>query len=372
VALRIHRDELTELPIPIPGSDLASLTQEVREVKSELSAKIEKINDLQSSLFNLDNGGDEAGKGIRKLAASAEVLSAGLSQSDDLSYRIRNFYPFPLAYIYRSLQAIGGPGQRHDEILRVIENVVAFLASVGLGVGRYEGIIPHESNSNLTAEALEKAWRGGIALGTWKTLAHSTARELRGSAKTDLGADYSSIWFAGSGQSELDQRIDQLVEIRNHARHGRGPTTRVEFEEEVQKLSEQLRAVYEEIDFFINYPLHYVRKLDAPWDSQKFEVESLAYIGDHPGMSSETAWLDYPVSRQVLYIESGSHEWIPLHPIVSVQHCPQCKRKETYMLDKWTDEEKFSLKSFERGHGITASNVDIGSHVSDLFEGRQS
>lgn len=363
--------DIRSLPVPVPGSDVADAVERAHEVESELASQIRKVGKLRDELFSLQGSQEDDSQPIRKLSATAEVLSSSLFRSDDLDYRIRNFYPFPLAYTYRNLQSVNEPVRQHEEILRIVENVVSFLACVGLSVGRYEDVIPSPSHPDLEEEALKNAWRGGIALGTWKTLAHSVAKQLRGPAETDLASNYSSIWFSGRGQSDFDARVDELVESRNDARHGRGPTTQAEYKDEVGRLHEHLQSIYEKIEFFVGYPLHFVRNLDSPWSSTGFEVESLTYVGDHPGMNPETSHIQQPASQNILYIESGSHEWIPLHPLISVHHCPECKRRETYVLDKWVGEKKFALKSFERGHGIEAgeATMDIGDHASVFFAG---
>ena len=363
--------DIRELPVPVPGPDVASVVNKVHDLESELTSQIEKVAKLRDELFSLKGEESDNSRSIRQLSATAEVLSSSLLRSDDLDYRVRNFYPFPLAYTYRNLKAISEPAQQHEEILRIVENVVSFLACVGLSVGRCEGLIPRPNHSDLAQEALKDAWRGGIALGTWKTLAHAVATELQGEAETDLAGDYASIWFSGGGQSDLDACIDELIETRNDARHGRGPTTQAEYEEEVEGLHRRLQTVYEEIEFFVGYPLHLVRNLNSPWDGTGFEVESLTYVGDHPGMDPKVSHIEHPVAQNLLYIESGSHEWVPLHPVISVHHCPKCKRRETYVLDKWVGEESFGLKSFERGHGIKAEQaaIDIGSHAARFFAG---
>lgn len=362
--------EIKELPVPIPGEDVAGLVNVVKKVEHELSSQMKRISSLRGELFDFGMDGDQAGKVIRELAADAKILSSSLGRTDDLDYRVRNFYPFPLAYVYRGLQSIGNPIQQHGEILRIIEHVVSFLASIGVSIGRYEDIVPDPGEANLSEDALKDAWRGGIALGTWKTLAQSSARVLRDYGKTDLASDYSAIWFTGSGQSEFDACVDEIVQIRNDASHGRGPTTRMEYQEEVEELSSKLEAIYEEIGFLVNYPLHYIRNLDLQWGEGNFRVEHLKYTGDHPGMEVAESYLPYPVTCDLLYIESGDERWVPLHPIVSVQHCPQCKRRETYALDKWSGKEKYSLKSFERGHAVTAEDAhmeNMGDHIDDFF-----
>lgn len=369
LASRVPTQELESLPVPIPGPDVAGLADVVKEVEQELSSQMKKVTSLRRELFGFDKE-EEAGTIIRKLAADAKILSSSLGRTDDLDYRVRNFYPFPLAYVYRGLQSIGDPAQQHAEILRIVEHVVSFLASIGISIGKYEDLIPDQDNANLSKDALEDAWKGGIALGTWKTLAQSTARVLRDQSKTNLASDYAAIWFSGSGQSKFDACVDEIVQIRNDASHGRGPTTRMEYLEEVQRLSDKLEMIYEEIGFLVNYPLHYVRNLDLHWGEENFRVEHLKYTGDHPGMAVAESHLPYPVTCGLLYIESGNDRWVPLHPIVSVQHCPKCKRRETYALDKWSGKDKYSLKSFERGHAVTTEDAhmqDMGEHVADFF-----
>lgn len=362
--------ELKELPVPIPGADVAGLVHDLKEVEQELSSQMKRIKSLRGELFDFGMDEEQAGKVVRKLTADAKILSSSLGRTDDLDYRVRNFYPFPLAYVYRGLQSIGNPIQQHGEILRIIEHVVSFLASIGVSIGRYEDLVPNPDDANLSEDALRDAWRGGIALGTWKTLAQSSARVLREHGETDLASDFSAIWFAGSGQSEFDACVDDIVQVRNDASHGRGPTTRMEYQEEVEELSSKLEEIYEEIGFLVNYPLHYIRNLDLRWGEGNFRVEHLRYTGDHPGMEVTESNLSYPVTRDLLYIESGDERWVPLHPIVSVQHCPQCKRRETYALDKWSGKEKYSLKSFERGHAVTEEDAhmkDIGDHIAEFF-----
>jgi hypothetical protein len=110
--------------------------------------------------------------------------------------------------------------------------------------------------------------------------------------------------------------------------------------------------------------------MDQPFRKDTFDVDSLVYVGDHPGMRPETTSLSTPVSKGLLYVEAASDHWIPLYPFINVLYCPKCDSRETYVLDKWEGSVRYSLKSFERDHEVDQSyeRIEIGSDLENLFE----
>jgi hypothetical protein len=89
------------------------------------------------------------------------------------------------------------------------------------------------------------------------------------------------------------------------------------------------------------------------------------YTGDHPGLRQERVTLAGAVSKDKLYMQVTNEEWVQLYPIISVQYCPSCKARETYMIDRWEAQRKrVVLKSFERGH--TLENDTAGEVGADL------
>jgi hypothetical protein len=96
-------------------------------------------------------------------------------------------------------------------------------------------------------------------------------------------------------------------------------------------------------------------------------MDTLIYMGDHPGLRQEKIMLSTPFPKDKLYLELTENDWMPLYHLVSVQYCPACKARETYMVDRLDSHgARVILKSFERGH--TRDNDDAAKQVGLDFE----
>jgi len=96
--------------------------------------------------------------------------------------------------------------------------------------------------------------------------------------------------------------------------------------------------------------------------SSRIVVQTLRYVGDHPGLPQDRLECHTILKKNDLYIQIAHDSFISLFPFVTVQFCPHCKTRETFFIDRW-DGEKARLKSFERGH--TLDNSEIGNALSD-------
>jgi type I restriction-modification system DNA methylase subunit len=349
---RIRVDVLRDMPIPVPDTSLLRLVGDIHDVEDKLDRRRQKLEELRQQLFNMKDP-DRSEAHVRKLSTEVQILADGLVQADDLSYKIRNFYPFPIAWGYRSLTGIQEESERREELRRIAENLLSFLGCIGLSVMRYEQGISTDAE-HLSRKQLRYCWQGGATFGNWKDIAHLSGKQIRSNAKSPLASDFASIWFAGRAgtkTSEFYRITEELTAKRNIDSHGRG-ATRVERRERMHEFEEMVDEAYEAISFLVKYPIHLVRSIDSPWDKSTFEVSSLAYVGDHPSMQVKKSELSNPVSRGLLYIESGDDHWIPLHPWMSVAYCPTCKHRETYVVDKRSGTGQYKFKSLERGHPL--------------------
>ncbi len=94
-------------------------------------------------------------------------------------------------------------------------------------------------------------------------------------------------------------------------------------------------------------------------------VQSLRYIGDHPGMTQERTEYPDPLTKNDLYVQLRQDRRVSLDPYLTVQNCPSCKTRETYFIDRWRGKgEVAHLKSFERGH--VEQSPEIGTGLSVL------
>jgi type I restriction-modification system DNA methylase subunit len=350
---RLRVDQVSQLPVPIPGSAFLKLIEDLHRVEADLESRRERLSELRNQLFDMkDTQGTEAH--VRELSSDVQVISDSLVQTDDLAYRIRNFYPFPVAWGYRSLQTEQEETSVREELKLVAENLLAFLACVGLALLHEENVIA-DSDEGLSRKALQRRFRSGMTFGDWQKTAFESAKLLRLHGTSDLASEYSSIWFAGTSghkTSGFYHLTKKLVEMRNTDSHGRGATL-VERRNRAQKLQEKVDAAYDTVSFLVKYPMHLVTDIDQPFGQNNFEVTSLAYVGDHPHMQEQETTVSYPVTKRILYIEASSDRWVPLHPWITASYCTECKSRETFIVDQADVEAgRYRFRGFENGHSL--------------------
>jgi hypothetical protein len=141
-----------------------------------------------------------------------------------------------------------------------------------------------------------------------------------------------------------------LVQLKNDFKHDRYPQT-YEYEIAIQNLREILQKCHQNIGFFVQHPIRFVQNYNQDWQTGLTNLNTLVYIGDHPGLKQEQIIIKNPVPKEHLYLELNREKLTALYPLISVHNCEFCKTPETYIVDFWNkSENKIRLKSFERGH----------------------
>jgi type I restriction enzyme M protein len=357
--------DLRNVEIPIPAESVIHLITNIYKVENELIQRVEKTQSLRTKLFNITDP-EEVQKQLDELGTDAQILSSSLIQADSLDYQVRNFYPFPLAYAYRTLSAIYDPVQKYPEQLRVAENILVFLAVTGLTL--MQSCETLKNQTDITNSTVNKFFGGGISPGDWQSLAYFAGRSIRGQRRYAVGDSFASLWFKGAGTKESDfaKTTKTLVELKNDFKHDRGPKTPHEFALASKELQDHLDTCYTQLSFFVKYPIRSVQSINIDWQTNKAILETLVYEGDHPGLRQERVEHSKPLTKDMLYLELDKDLWSPLYPHVSVQYCQSCKTRETYFIDRWDGQGgKITLKSFERGH-THESDADAKQVATDM------
>lgn len=155
--------------------------------------------------------------------------------------------------------------------------------------------------------------------------------------------------------------------MKNDFKHDRGPQTANEYVAAVQEVAEILYQCMHEIAFFVQHPMRLIQDSDIDWKTRRTLVNTLVYVGDHPGLRQEKITLNDAVPKGKLYFELKDETLMPLYPLISVQYCEPCKMREAYMIDRWDGPGgRTILKSFERGH--THDNDAIAKTIGTDFE----
>jgi type I restriction enzyme M protein len=354
---QLRLTDLLKIEIPIPDDSVIQLITSIHQVENELIQRIEKAQELRTKLFNITDPG-EVQKQLNELGTDTQILSSSLVQADSLDYQIRNFYPYPLAFPYRSLSANYDPVLKYPHQLRVAENLLVFLAAIGLTIAQINDGL--KAQSEITATSIQDYFQGGISPGDWQSLAYASAKVVRGQRRYAIGESFAALWFKGSGTkiSEFTNHTKTLVKLKNDYKHDRGPKTPQDYAISSEDIQGILDSCYAQLGFLVKYPIRLVQSMDMEYLTNVAILETLVYEGDHPGLRREQVRHPKPLPKDMLYLEINKDLWAPLYPQINVQYCQSCKSPETYFIDLWEGTDgKVTLKSFEHGH-THDSNTD--------------
>lgn len=334
-------ESLDDLPVPVIQPDPVSDINDLTTLEKDLQKKIEESKSLRLALFESPDAKSfqESVSRIRRLS---KLMKEGLDSVDDLDYQLANFYPFPLAFSYRSIASIVNPIQKYTELLRTMENILAFLGSLLLAKLFVAGI-------NFDYLDLHRKWSLGITPGTWKEIISRTTKPIRQADPYFFPELFSAI--AGK---EFLSILERFTVEKNDFKHDRGPKTEKAY----------LRA-YDDANTYVRQCLRYmapltelnllkVSDIDADRKGQIL-LTCLSLRGDHPTFHQVAKHYKEPVPKGLLYVEKDP-DWLCLQPFISLETCDQCGVNEIFFVDKMTDRGAL-LKSFERGHTLFSLQV---------------
>ncbi len=338
---------LAEWTIPILPTEISQQLVTAAKAEEAIRQRADRLESIRHSVLIADSR-EEFEQQILALKTITEVFSSSIESSDDLNYKIRNFYPFPLAYSYRFLDSIVNPAELYREQLRVAENILAFLGSLTLAlVG---------NDSSIAGINTKEAWRKGISAGHWLNLATKGASLLTEGKAGGLAVGLRSLWNKGKRETQFHTCISKLLTARNKLSHGQGPKIEPEFASASVEIATHLQVCMSALEVFIQFPIRLISNIDIDRRTHIPMLDTLKYVGDHPAHPQEKVRHRNPLPKGILFLDVGYGRWETLFPFVTVQYCPNCKTRETYFVDKWSD-KKAHLLSFERGHEVESQDV---------------
>jgi hypothetical protein len=337
------------IAMPVFSGDVARGLRELADLEQTLRTKADKLRAGRLDIFS--PGPDYLTQTrIQSLRQTSKAMSESLQQAETLDFQIRNFYPYPLAYGYRTLIGVTVPAAKYPEQLRVAENILAFLASLSLA-------LISAADRDRVGIDVEKSWRGGVSPGHWREMAQKCSAVLSAYADNRLAQALSNLW-RDKKKSSFQKTTDHLITAMNDFKHHRGPKTEEDFQSSIQQIDGYLRDCLADLAFLTEYPSRLIRDMTAVRGSRTVSIIALRCTGDHPGLAQEQ--VPYPESliKDDLYIEIDENRWASLYPFLISRTCSQCKTREFYFIDKWSDSRAI-VKSFEQGH--TQELSDIGN-----------
>jgi N-6 DNA Methylase len=330
----VSAKELAQFPVVLPElrqqnqivSDALELGQTVASLQALM---IEGEQALKENLFGLN-----AAKGkFQKFSATTE--EARYQQ-----------LPFPIAVVQRKIKNAPNNTQKFSLLIELFEVVVRFIALVHLA-----DYINNRKQAVLVAQVPDIKKLFAPTLGDWVGIFKAFARIKTGAESTPFLTEIESFRL-----DKYQRTLQEFVDIRNASLRGHGATlTEDEYELRFQEHAPKVYDLVSSLGFHANYTLVKTGQMEKDGDFYKIAVHTL--MGDNPHFEAGQIVLRTPLdTNKVLYL-NRNQESLVLDPYIVLERCPECRRPEVLLFDKFSD-KKITYLSYESGHRPALATAD--------------
>jgi hypothetical protein len=339
--LDITRGVLDRLYLPVAEEQLLEAVGSIAEAGRMLREWGDEAIRALDSIFALESPTSARAALIERGRESRLRVDAARGV-DDFDYRVRNLYPYPVAYRWRSLSSIASKDDAQQTLRELrfgFEHILAFAGCLAAAVARHERLdLPELRRFGATDDYK-------TFLSTWTDILDQVGKKVK-SGKTDNPLLLRMATF------REDQVVDGAVARLTQYRHAEAHTLSVDGEGLAGQLVVDVQTLVDGMSFLADYEL--VEIVDTHWDGIRREnrVKYRAYVGDHPIVPVRTVTIaQSEIDKGSLYLRlKDSKEFMaPLRPYLLGRRCDSCKQWATYYLHA-TNGDKAKIKSIEHGH----------------------
>jgi hypothetical protein len=253
--------------------------------------------------------------------------------------------PFPIAVVFRKVVNAPNSTQRFSLLIELFEVVIRFVVLVNLA-----DYINGRRRESLIAQipACQKLY--APTLGDWVNMFGSLA---------ELKASPESVPFLREIKhftlDKYRRTLNEFVDIRNTSFRGHGATqTEQEYELKYQEHAPKVFDLIKSLGFLANYML--VKTGPMEKEGEFFKVGIQLLMGDNPHFEHGVITSRTPFdTNRVLYLNQ-EQESVVLDPYIVLENCPECRRPEVLLLDKFND-RRITYLGYESGHKPSFENV---------------
>lgn len=355
--------DLRAMRVPVPDPALAAALADLSAAAATLASWHDEATTLLRGLFQNPSASvarRQVIQGGRHIRMRAELGG----RLDDFNQTVRAQYPFPIAYRWRSLEALrSGPDldATYRAALDTYEVLVCYLAQIAITMARIAGVHVGELTKIRAKLAGERV---GLGLGDWSAVLDEVAgRQLAALPdETPLG---DVRLFLPPGGEACAARI-RLTRRRNNQAHLQ-PVASHELADAVESTLADLTLLMQQADFLVDMPLIHVAS--SRWDSlaQRGTLRTQHLMGDHPVVPYHTEETDRnDLEAGSLYVGDAEGKLHLLRPLLVGRECPACQTWSTFHVDHAT-KDGIRMKSLEHGHTIIDSDVRVALASIGLF-----
>lgn len=345
--------QLGQLPVPMPDQSLLSALADLRATETQLRSWALDAAAAKAAVL----GEHAQDAGLLELHSIGQLLRQRVTaaqQLDDLSYRVRRLFPFPVALPWQRAQTGTRDLEGYQGILECAESLTGYLAVLSMILARAVG-------ADLGAvEALRRKLTDsphGASMSDWTAIVREVAgaKFVAGVLPTSPFVELTELMVEGNQASSA---LRVLTEARNDLAHNRGPKgARVvaAFDDAM----EQLEQLYEACQWLTDYPVQLIE--ETSWDSYS-ESGSYRYrelAGDHYLVPQREASTTVPtLNRGSLYVVDRAGELHLMSPLLLWHECEDCHLPSAFFLDAFDDRTRACrLRAMDHNHAMTRFDV---------------
>ncbi|MGY5797049.1 N-6 DNA methylase [Rheinheimera faecalis] len=344
------------LEVPIPDPKIIDLVREMNALEASLKNEYEKAREYKKALFEGYAPSDISSR-FEDARFTANALETALKQKDDIKYRVRTQYPFPLAYAYRNIYLEHELAGIYERQMKYGEQLLSFLSAVGIALSvKYGGIDDNSDKVELLKE-FQSYVRRGVSPGDFQMILQKACK-LLSSVEEPIAQSFSQVWYKPGGKKEsvfAKNARENLVSKLNDYKHHRGPSNRHERKLGGEEQSKTLDELLMHIEFISDCELIRIDKIDKQWRGDELVYSASMLKGDHPAFEKIQFSSEQNLSIDKLYIQYKS-DFICLYPMISLVYNPNTRKEEIFSIDKESG-HGFMLKSFESGTSVESKEV---------------
>ena len=343
-SIHLSRQALAKLSVPVPDEALSVALRSLTAAAADFESWRKDTERQKRALFSFAATREgrlnllQSGKRARQRQRAARSV-------DELPFRIRTQFPYPIAYRWRTVEARADGLEDYHNVLDCAEATLCYLAlmaiigaqSVGLHIGKLEDV------------GRQLVERGkGIGLGDWIGVLREVGASK--SFRRVKAFPFPEVLTVLKDKDPHDA-VQRLFEARNDQAHQRGPREG-ELPEALEERCADLEVLLSAVEFLAEYRLRAIEETRRDSLSGLTLIRCRDLMGDHPLVPlAEDQQESAEIEKDSLYFLDRTGRYYLARPWLTWQQCPKCRRPAAFHPERYDRSQgRVSLKSLEHGH----------------------
>lgn len=351
--LHVRPKQLRELLVPLPDESLRSALNDLRQTEQQLQTWAMEVETAINGIL----GDTTDDTGVLRLRSTGQLLRqrvAAARQLDDLGYRVRNLFPFPVALPWRRAITASRDLEGYQGILHCAESLTGYMAVMSILLAKSAA---HELGAVGALRDKLSTTPHGASMSDWTAI----VREVAGKSfqrKVNATTPFVELTELMAEETLASQALRDLTEMRNDLAHNRGPKgaqVAASFDDALAHLVQ----LYDACQWLCDYPMRLVE--NTTWDSYS-ELGRYTYrdlVGDHYLVPERQATTSVAtLNSGSLYLVDRREDLHLVSPLILWHECDMCHLPSAFFIDAYDAQAgECRMRAMDHNHSIRRRDV---------------